>query len=139
MTVDLARRGMLKALGLASSMVVGPGKALAQAAVAAAASTSAAEVTWLAHGVEPCAPYDPDSQLNPIARYALELLRNEEWAPAEERHGIVREIRPEIVCFRSASTVAKLRWEREERSRDRERLKTVQKAVEMIRSGKIPL
>lgn len=136
MTVDLARRGMLKALGLASTMVAGPGKALAQAAIGAAGAMPAA--SFLDGAAAPSPPGCSPSNISSVAQFAVNMLEREAWgtSPMVDSNLMPR---PSIECFRSASPTMKAAWEHAARQQDEMRRHTIRAAVRMIYDGKIPL
>lgn len=130
-TIDLARRGALKALSMATAMVAGPGKALAEAAVAAASMPAAAPMV--------AAVGRPRSDVPTPLAFADDYLGEMQWGSLGhiriDRDGI----NYDIACFRSASPAVKAMWERQSRREIEERNRVYEVARRMLHEGKIPL
>lgn len=133
MTTDLSRRGILGLLTSAATAIRSPGEAIIKHAMGAATATVAATAPDQDHALCSSAPM-PLGATSPLA-WARQSLSERAWG-----NGLtVEHIRPSVACFRSASPVARERFERTERAREAQTRDLARIALDLLNDGKITL
>lgn len=140
--INLARRGALKALSMATALVAGPGKAIAGAALAAAEAMPAAGMAsdLMKSGAPKMSggssrrlgAYDSGTPAN----FALQVLNDEIWGGDRYRIRSPDDIRGSIRCLRSASPAVQELWEIRARKDRQEHERICSIAADFIREGK---